>query len=125
MEGDDLIKCYFCHKNLLQERIINGELVRMPHPERVETEFYLNNNSRMTVSLCMSCKKGNDLNDPTIHNSIMENIIKGWESENKILLSRGLITKEDSDKIINNHRQLSILFKSENMNDYQIKQRSS
>ena len=122
MKEDDLIKCYLCHKPLLQEKVIEGKLQKVLHPERVITQFYLNNNSRMDVALCIPCK-GMDIDNPIVQNKIMKNVIDGWQSEQDILLSKGMISKEDSDKCMEYHGSLKILFKSENMNDYHIKAR--
>lgn len=123
-EEEKLIKCYCCGMNLLQEKVIEGKLHRVFHPERRITQFYLNNNSRMDVAICMTCKK-QDLNDPVVHSIIMQNIIDGWNTEQNILLKRGIITKEQLNKSMNYHKSLNILFKSEAMNDYQIKARIS
>jgi hypothetical protein len=119
MKSEDLVKCYSCHKPLLREQVIEGQLVQTLHPERVETQFYLNNNSRMNVSICMDCEKM-DLDNPILQNKIMKNVIDGWQTEQDILLEKGLITKNRSEEIMNYHRGLAILFKSQYMDDYQV-----
>lgn len=120
---EELIKCYLCNKSLLHEKVIEGKLQKIFHPERVQTEFYLNNGSRMPVSICSPCKENIDLNNPIIQNKIMNNIIDGWQVEQDLLLSQGRTTKEYSDNVMEHHKSLSILFKSENLDDYQIKAR--
>ena len=123
-EEDKLVKCYLCHKSLLQERIVEGKVIKMFHPERTQTEFYLNNGSRMPVSVCLSCKDL-ALDNPIIHKKIMGNVIEAWQEEQNILLKRGQITKEQADISMAYHRSLAILFKSEHLDDYQIKARAA
>jgi hypothetical protein len=124
LEEERLIKCYSCHMPLLQERIVDGKLIKMIHPESAMTQFYLSNDSKMDVRICLSCKKL-DLTNSDVQNNIMSNIIDGWQKEQNILLSRGQITQEQSEAIMNGHRDIKIIFNSEGMNDYQIKARSS
>lgn len=124
MKEEDLIKCYSCNKNLLQEKVIEGKLVKMLHPERRITQFYLNNGSRMDVAVCLDCNNM-DLNNPIMQNKVMKNIIDGWQIEQDILLSKGQVQKWQCDLTMEYHRGLSILFKSEGMDDYQVKKRST
>lgn len=119
---DELIKCYLCHKPLLIEKVIEGRLQKVLHPERVITQFYLNNHSRMDVALCMSCKDMN-IDNPIIQDRIMKNIIDGWQKEQDELLAQGRITKAYSDNTMAYHKELNILFKSEDMDDYKIIER--
>lgn len=116
---DELIKCYLCHKPLLVEKVIEGKLQKVIHPEHVITQFYLNNNSRMNVTLCMSCKNM-QIENPIIQDRIMKNIINGWQKEQDELLRQGRITKNYAESTMDYHKSLKILFKSENMDDYQI-----
>jgi len=109
---------------LLQERIVDGKLIKMIHPESAMTQFYLSNDSKMDVRICLSCKKL-DLTNPVVQNDIMSNIIDGWHTEQDILLRRKAITQEQADEVMNYHGALSIKFNSHGMSDDQIKIRSA
>jgi hypothetical protein len=124
MNEEDLIKCYSCHKKLIEERVIDGKLQKFLSPERVITQFYLNNGSKMDVALCYECKNI-DLDSPEIQDNIMNNIIDGWQLEKNILLEREMITQEQMESSMKYHKSLNIKFKSEGMNDYQIKAKAN
>ena len=121
---EDLFKCYLCNKHLLQDKLLNDKVVKSFHPERLQVEFYTNIGSRMPVSLCCTCKDNFDLDDKEIHKKILKNVIDGWIREQDFLVNNGSITREQADNCIKEHRNISILFKCEGMNDYQIKARA-
>lgn len=118
-----LIKCYICNKHLLQERSFGGSISEMLHPEHCQTEFVLNNGSRMPVVICITCRDKSDLDTALVQSEIMNNIIDGWQQEQDFLLEKEIITKQQAHDCMSLHRSYSILFKSHGLNDYQVKER--
>ena len=48
--------CVLCHDYLLFEEVINGKVTLRFSPRKTETEFLLDDGSRMRVSMCIECK---------------------------------------------------------------------
>lgn len=65
-----------------------------------------------------------DLENPIMHNKIMKNIINGWQIEQDILVANGTIQQWQADLTMEYHKGMSILFKCDGMDDYQIRKRS-
>lgn len=122
---ESLVKCYLCNAPMLLERVIDGKLEKVLHPEHDETEFFINNGSRMPVIVCLSCQKSADLNSQDVHQTIMNNVIDGWKQEQNYLVEKKHISRDRADFCIAEHSKLKIKFKSQGLNDYQIKVRDS
>jgi len=75
---DKFGNCVVCHRNLIRNIVINGKVEGVWHPDKDEAYMKLNQGSLMPISICRPCKKSTDLNDPTVHNNIMEAVNNGW-----------------------------------------------
>lgn len=109
MKPDEYGHCCLCHKNLIVPRVVGGEQIMMLTPEFDQTEFIISNNSRMVVCMCRTCKSTVDLNNTIVHNKIMESVKLGWSHRN--------------DRCPPDHENLNILFYSEGIDDYVVKNR--
>lgn len=112
MKPDVYGHCCLCHNNLIVPRIVDNKQEMMFSTEFDQTEFVISNNSRMVVCICKSCKSNIDLSDPTTHGRIMESVKLGWDGE----------TGNDKRQPMDYH-DLKILFHSENIDDYVVKNR--
>jgi len=70
--------CVMCHKNMLIEQAIDGKIQNRFTPEYQETEFLLDDGSRMRVAICETCKNELKVEDEP---KIMECVKLGWEVE--------------------------------------------
>ncbi len=111
MKPDRYGHCCKCHKDLLVPRVVGGKQIMMFTPQFDQTEFVLNNKSRMVVCMCKKCKKM-DLHDPKVQEKIMESVKLGWDME------QGNDKRQPSD-----YQDLSILFHSEGIDDYVVQDR--
>lgn len=82
--------CVKCHKNLSVDRVVDGKSIKMFLPDKEETEFILDDGSRMRVCICRPCKIDRDLTDESIQREIMDSVIEGWRLE-----IRGLVEDEN------------------------------
>lgn len=78
--------CVVCHKGLLIERVVDGKAVKIFSPDKEESEFLLDDGSRMRVCICRGCKKDVDLSNEDTQKIIMEAVINGWDLEVKSLV---------------------------------------
>lgn len=78
MDYDCFGHCVKCHKNMLIEQVVDGELIQRFTPDYSEEEFLLDNGSRMRVVICKDCQKSLTEND---YNKIMQCVINGWKKE--------------------------------------------
>ena len=79
--------CVICHRNLLTERMVDGKIITMFVPDHDETEFLLNDGSRMRVCICKKCKSENELGDSKVQKTVMECVVNGWELETEALVA--------------------------------------
>lgn len=109
--------CCVCHRNLIIERVSDGEVIQMFIPDREETEFLLDDGSRMRVCICRSCKMTIDFNEKKICDKIMESVINGWQAEVDTLVAdekRPEWDNERAKKHMKVYGEKKILFHSEN-----------
>src|SRR3990167_1435332 len=109
--------CVVCHRNLIVERVSDGKVIRMFTPDKEETEFLLDDGSRMRVCICKPCKMTIDLNDKKVINNIMEAVTNGWQSEVDTLVAdekRPEWTPERAKNHMKVYKEKNILFHSEN-----------
>lgn len=109
MKADEYGLCCLCHENLLVPRVVGGKQIMTFTAQFDQTEFVISNKSRMVVCMCKKCKEGIDLSDSTIQENIMESVKLGWAN--------------GSDRCPADHEDLSILFHSENIDDYVVQNR--
>ena len=101
--------CVSCHRYLLLEKVIDGKVTLVNHPDYSEEEFLLNDGSRMRVAICTKCKEGLTEKD---HKTIMKSVIKGWATEVQYL---DHWTDDMRKKYIDTYSKKFILMKSTNV----------
>lgn len=112
MKPDKYGHCVICHKNLILPRVVGGEQVMMFTAQFDQTEFVISNNSRMVVCMCKKCKSKVDLSDSDTHKIIMNTVKLGWDGE-----------LEGDKRQPRDYQDLNILFHSEGIDDYVVKNR--
>lgn len=70
--------CIKCHKNLITEKNINNIIKQVTTPDYDQIQFTLDDESKMRVVICKSCKETLDEKD---YKEIMKSIIAGWQEE--------------------------------------------
>ena len=70
--------CVMCHKNMLIEAVIDQKVQKRFTPDYSETEYLLDDGSKMRVAICEQCKI-NLL--PKDENYIMKCVLEGWRAE--------------------------------------------
>lgn len=74
--------CCLCHRNLRYEQVINNQVMMRFSADYDETEYLLNDGSKMRIAICKLCKA--ELTEE--HNKkIMDNVKAGWKEEVKVL----------------------------------------
>lgn len=111
MKPDVYGHCSICHENLLVPRVVGGKEIMTFTPEFDQTEFVISNKSRMIVCMCKNCKSNADLSDSNIQKNIMDSVKLGWAGE------------LGQERAPADFDSLSILFHSEGIDDYVIKNR--
>lgn len=116
MDYDCFGHCVKCHKNMLVEQVVNGELIQRFTPDYSEEEFLLDNGSKMRVAICKTCQ-GN-LTE-TDNDSIMQCVINGWKKE--IENNPDKWSKDRSKKYQDDYFSLKILVKSQYKTEDELK----
>ena len=101
--------CCLCHKNMLVEEVIGGKVQMRFLPDYDETEYLLDDGSKMRVALCKPCKS--QLSEKH-HDKVMGSIIKGWRVEVDNLKHWD---KAKKDAYMEIYSQKQIVCKSENV----------
>jgi hypothetical protein len=70
--------CIICGKNMLTDRVVEGETVQMFTPDKDNAQYLLDDGSKMNVSMCRPCK---DELDGTEIEDVMKKVIRGWQHE--------------------------------------------
>lgn len=70
--------CVLCHKNMLIEQVVGQKVIKRFTADYQETEFLLDDKSKMRVAICKKCKDKLTDGDTT---RIMDSVKKGWEKE--------------------------------------------
>ena len=110
--------CVLCHKNMIIERVVDYKVVNMFSPEYEQTEFLLDDGSRMKVAVCKTCKRDTDFSGIETQENIMKAVVAGWELEVKGLIAdekRPEWTEESGRKYLDKYGSKKILYHSENM----------
>lgn len=102
--------CVKCHRNLLQEAVIDGKIQERLSPDYSETEYMIDDGSRMKVAICKKCKV--DLKDTKEEKQyIIDCVIEGWKKE----INDTKWDKEKKDKNIERYSKKKIVCKSEGL----------
>ena len=111
------ICCVLCNKNLVVQRIIDGESVNMLSPDFSKTSYILNTGSNIDVTICTSCKSKNDLNDDKIKDKINKAIMEGWRKESEELLNDKLWTREKGNSYLKAMNKLSVVLNCDHLSN--------
>ena len=115
--------CCLCHKNMIIERVVDQKVIQMFTPDKDETEYLLDDGSRMRVCICKDCKAGVDLNAVETKNNIMEAVINGWELETKGYVDEQKWTPERQKSYMAIYSQKKLDIHSEGLSNYVIEDR--
>lgn len=78
---DKFGNCCTCHRNLVINKVIGGEIQGTWHPDKDDVYMKLNQGSLMPIAICKPCKNSLDLTDSIVHTQIMEAVHNGWMLE--------------------------------------------
>ena len=78
IDFDQFGHCVVCHKNMVVKKVVSGKVIDFFLPEYSETEYLLNDGSKMRVAICNDCKV--NLN-PEHNDKVMDCVKKGWQVE--------------------------------------------
>lgn len=109
--------CVLCHRNLIVERVSDGKVIHMFTPDKEETEFLLDDGSKMRVCVCRPCKMTIDFNDKKTCDNIMEAVVNGWQAEVDTLVADEKRPEWDGKRAKEHMKvygEKKILFHSEN-----------
>ena len=115
IEFDKYGYCVLCHRNLRYEQVINDKVMMRFDTDYDETEYLLDDGSKMRVAICKPCKAG--LTDE--HNTkVMDSVKAGWVEEVKTLPW----SEEKKQNYIDTYSQREIVCVSDNVPDDVLKQ---
>lgn len=112
--------CVVCHINLVIEQAIDGKIQKRWSTEFDETQFLLNDGSRMRVCICKTCKAALKEAD---YSKIMDCVIKGWDKETEDLVkdeAKPEWDKERKEKYMDAYSKKEIVTKSEDIHNDEI-----
>lgn len=115
--------CCKCHRNLIVERVSDGKVIHMFTPDKEETEFLLDDGSRMRVCVCKQCKMTIDFNDEKTCDNIMEAVVNGWKVEVDTLVADEKRPEWDTERARSHMKvygKKKILFHSENTENHVV-----
>ena len=96
--------CVFCHKDMIITQIIDNVPMKRFSIEYDETEYLLDNGSKMRVAICKPCKaKLTEKDTP----EIMECVKRGWKKE----LTQLSWSEEKKNDYIERYDKLNIVSK--------------
>lgn len=115
--------CIICHRNMLEDKMIDGVMVQVLNGDYRETEYLLDTGSKMRVAMCVQCKT--KLTDTAEEmSSIIKTVIKGWEIETDDLVSdnkKSLWTKQHKEAHMKEYRKRKIDSRIEGLSSGTIK----
>lgn len=100
--------CVICHNNLIIKRIIDGKEQEVFMPIHGQTTFLLKNGSQMEVCMCKPCQQATQLDDPIVHEAIMQSVHKGWKLETNMLIEKGEWSQEHGEKYLSHMKNYKI-----------------
>ena len=110
--------CIVCHDNLLYDAVIDGKIEKRFSPRYSETEYLLDDGSRMKVCVCKTCKPNMKDTDKE-KEEIMMSVYKGWEHEVK----KSDWNEDRKKSYLDRYKQRNIICKSAGLsNDILAKQ---
>lgn len=118
--------CVSCHRNLIIERVVDGRVMKIFLPDKEETEFLLDDGSRMRVCVCRKCKETKDFKDEKFQETIMEAVVNGWRLEVDSLVSddnKPDWTPETSKRHMDIYSKKKILIHSDSVEKHIVENR--
>lgn len=123
--------CVLCHRMLIEQKVIDHKVQFVFNSDHAETEFLLNDGSRMRVCMCKPCQQTRDLSSSQTKEEIMEAVKNGWQLEVNALVKGikkddGQIIKwsqDQADKHMEEYRKKSIDCHSEGVANHVIEER--
>src|SRR3990167_2783237 len=109
--------CVICHRNLIIERVVDGIVMNVFLPEKEETQFLLDDGSRMRVCICRDCKTEANLNDESTQIEIMEAVIAGWQLEVDEMVKEGKWVKEKGSEHMSKYKTRNILIHADSVSE--------
>ena len=107
--------CVRCHKKMVVEQAVNTvhgfEMLRRLTPDYRETEYVLDDGSKMRVAICKDCLDTLKYDDET-NQEVMDCVIAGWEVETDLLVAdekKKAWTMERKKKYMDKYRKLKII----------------
>lgn len=114
MDYDKYGHCVQCHKNMWIEQVIGQQVTKRLSAEYCETEYLLNDGSKMRVAICQTCKGALTPKDDS---KIMKCVYRGWEEEIKDLKW----SDEKKKTHLQKYDKLKIIGNCEGYKDYKVK----
>ena len=106
--------CVKCHARLITTKVIEGVEKTVFLPERAETQFLLDDGSKMRVCICIHCKDKLQVGD---YKEIMKSVVKGWEKE---IENFPHWSTERKIEYIKTYSKKEIVAKSEGLDNYTL-----
>lgn len=101
--------CIQCHTNLRTQQVVGGKVIDRLLPDYDETDFLLDDGSRMRVCMCKKCKPSYDEKD---NKKVMDKVFRGWEYEVKEINKWSDEKKKD---YLDRYKQRKIVCRSEGL----------
>jgi len=111
--------CVVCHEDMLYTQVIDGEPQRRLGPLYDETEYMIDDGSKMRVAICRDCK-GTLKDDDEEKKRIMDCVFKGWKHELKGYNSWSEEKKKEHLKV---YSKKKIVTRSERIDDDVLQKR--
>lgn len=110
IDYDKFGHCCKCHKDLKLKQVIDGKVQERFSIKYRETEFLLDDDSRMRVAICVDCKDNLAEED---EEDIMKCVVKGWDISTNDLVRKSAWTEEKKKDYMKKYSKLKISCKSE------------
>lgn len=111
--------CVNCHRNLITEKVVDGKVINIFSPDKDETEFLIDDGSRMRVCICKQCKGSIDLSNEEKQSEIMEAVVNGWQLEIDTMISesRKGWDKDKGKSYMKNYSNKKIIVHTDNLTE--------
>ena len=106
--------CVLCHRNLRYEQVINDKVMMRFDTDYDETEYLLDDGSKMRVAICKPCKE--KLTEEQ-NAEVMASVKAGWIEEVKVLPW----SDEKKQDYIDNYSKKEIVCSSDGVTDDVLK----
>lgn len=110
--------CIMCHIDMNEERVADGQVIKMLSPKYIEKEYLLNDGSRMRVAMCNKCYSHLKDNEDE-YDIVMGNVYRGWEHETNLYVKKrfkgktGIWNKEKQKQYLKKMKKYKIVTKTD------------